>query len=218
MTHEHVDFWFDFVSGYSWIAMAEAEAFARDHAVTWRPRPFVLGVVLERCGREAIAQVGATRGYAVFDVARHAHRLGLQLRGPPEHPFLSLKALRAAALFQDTALGIPVAKALFDAAWEQNRDLTDTDVVVAAVASAGADAERLAERIAKKETKDLLRANTDAALAAGVFGAPFFHLEGEPFWGQDRLHLLAERLDGRAGLDPATRDRLLSGDAETTSG
>ncbi len=215
MTHQHVDFWFDFVSGYSWIAMAEAEALSRDYAVTWRPRPFVLGVVLERCGRQAIAQVGATRGYAIFDVARHAHRLGLQLRGPPKHPFVSLKALRAAALFQDTTQGVPVARALFAAAWEQNRDLTDTDVIVAAVASVGADADRLAERVTAAETKDLLRANTDAALAAGVFGAPFFHLEGEPFWGQDRLRILAERLEGRSGLDPSTRASFLSGETET---
>ncbi len=215
MTSRLVDFWFDFVSGYSWIAMAEAEAFAQEHGACWRPRPFVLGVVLGRRGREAIAQVGSTRAYAVFDVARHAHRLGLRLAGPPEHPFVSLKALRATALFQDTDLGIPVARELFAAAWEHGRDLTDTAVVVDAVGSAGADTDGLADRITAPETKALLHANTDAALAAGVFGAPFFHLDGEPFWGQDRMALLAERLDGRDGLAPETRDRLLSGEIET---
>ena len=68
----------------------------------------------------------------------------------------------------------------------------------------------LADRLAAPETKERLHQNTDAALAAGVFGAPFFVYAGEPFWGQDRLPMLAARLSGTPGMDPERQRRYLA--------
>jgi 2-hydroxychromene-2-carboxylate isomerase len=189
--------------------MAEAERFAAEHDIVWRLRPFALGPVLQRCGRRAIAQSASTRGYAVFDVARHAHALGLAMNGPPAHPFVSLKALRAHALHQDAPQSLALARELFAACWERGLDLTDSAVVVDCVAAVGLPVDDLTDRMDDPATKALLRANTDEALAAGVFGAPFFLHEGEPFWGHDRMPLLAARLQGAPGLPAGERDRLL---------
>jgi 2-hydroxychromene-2-carboxylate isomerase len=199
-----VEFWFDFVSAYSWLGAAQAEAFARENGVRFRLRPFVLGVALERLGRKAVAQVPASRGYAVFDVAREADRLGLRFVGPPEHPFVSLTALRAMVLHQDDERALALCTGLFRACWERGEDLTDAAVVRRIVADAGFDAcaddAAFVARIKARETKDLLKHNTEEAIARGVFGAPFFFFDDEPFYGQDRLPQLAERAAGRPRL------------------
>lgn len=210
MTAQQVDFWFDFVSGYSWIAFLNAAEFARENQITWRLRPFVLGAIIKQLDRRTAAQLDATRGYAHFDVARLAHHLGAHMGGPKQHPFVSLRALRAQILFQDQPEAFAVARSLFAACWERGEDLTETEVVLAAVESAGATTEGLADRIAARETKDRLHQNTDEALARGVFGAPFFFFGDEPFWGQDRLPILAARLGGKPGMDPERQRRYLA--------
>ncbi|MEM7199255.1 MAG: 2-hydroxychromene-2-carboxylate isomerase [Planctomycetota bacterium] len=204
-----VDFWFDFVSGYSWLAIARAAAFASEHNVSWRLRPFVLGAVLQQRGRRAIAQEPSTRSYAIFDVARNAHALGLVMRGPTVHPFLSLKALRAHALHQDAPESLALARELFAACYERDEDLADTEVVTRCVSAVGLSTEGLDARLRDAATKTKLRENTDEAVALGVFGAPFFFFDGEPFWGHDRMPLLAARLDGAPGLPPAQAEALL---------
>lgn len=195
-----VDFWFDLVSGYSWLAIARAADFAAEHGVQWRLRPFVLGAVLDRIGRRAIAQVESTRGYAVADVARLGRSMGLELNGPPRHPFQSVPALRAHALHQDSERSLPLARELFAAGWERNQDLTDVEVLKRCVAAVDLPTDDLEDALFSAEARTLLRSNTDEAGAAGVFGAPFFFLDGEPFWGHDRMPALAARLGGEPRL------------------
>ena len=209
-----VDLYLDFVSAYSWLAVVQARDFEREHGCRFRVRGMVFGALLEQIGRRAIAQVPASRGYAVYDVAREGHRLGVSFVGPPEHPFVTLKALRALTIWQDDERALDLARTLFAVCWEQGRDLSDIEVVRAAVSAAGFDAgddaSAFASRINAPEIKAALRANTDEAVARGVFGAPFFFYDGEPFYGQDRMPQLAARLGGAprppaAVLDAARR-------------
>jgi len=200
---------FDVVSPYSWIALMQAERFAAEHHVRWIVRPVVYAALLEATGLVGPVEVPAKRRYTFLDVQRAAQRAGLRLLGPPAHPFRSIEALRTICLFAEDPGSVTLAARIADAAWGEGRSLNDPAVLTEVVASAGYDAEALAERIADERIKTRLRENTNEALRLGVFGVPTFVLDGEPFWGHDRMEHLADRLAGQVTIDTELLERML---------
>jgi 2-hydroxychromene-2-carboxylate isomerase len=209
-----VRLYFDFLSPYSALALLRAERFAAEHGVRWAMRPVVLAALLDHAGLPGGAEVAAKRAFVAQDVVRCAEAAGIALVGPPEVPFLSLDALRAAALFADDERCPAICAAIARAGWCAGRDLTDVGVLAAAVAGAGADAAELPARIRDRAVKRRLQAFTAEAIEAGAFGVPTFVWEHdggrELFWGQDRMDQLAARLAGSLGSPRARADALLA--------
>jgi 2-hydroxychromene-2-carboxylate isomerase len=192
----HVRLFFDFISPYSWLALAGAHAFAARHDIAWQPRPVVLSKLLDATGRIGPAETAVQRRYTMRDVARCAALAGRRAVGPPVHPFRSLEALRTVCLFEDDPRALDLAVALADAAWGEGRDLTTTTTIAEVVSTVGLDATDLAARISAPAVKDRLRDRTAEAIRLGAFGVPTFEYGGELFWGQDRMDHLALRLAG----------------------
>jgi 2-hydroxychromene-2-carboxylate isomerase len=84
--------------------------------------------------------------------------------------------------------------AVFTAVWEQQRDIADASTLAALLAENGLDAGRLAES-RSDAVQQRYEGNTQAAMDAGVFGAPSYVIDGEIFWGQDRLDFVQRRLN-----------------------
>jgi 2-hydroxychromene-2-carboxylate isomerase len=156
----------------------------------------VYAALLDAHGLVGPAETEAKRRYTFEDVARSARRQGLTLSGPPAHPFRSIEALRTVLLFRETPEALALARALSDACWGKGRDLTDVRVLEETVAAVGLRADDLAARLGDPAVKEALRARTAEAIEQGVFGVPAFRLEGEIFWGHDRMDHLGERLSG----------------------
>ncbi len=209
MTHT-VTLHFDFVSPYSWLALMQVEEFGRRFGVQWVIRPVVYAALLDAAELVGPAEVPAKREYTAFDVHRCAHRLGLRPVGPPEHPFRSIEALRVACLHQDDPGGLRLAVRIADACWSDGQSLTDLAVLQEIVAATGFEAVELGRRIARPEVKNLLRTNTERAIARGVFGVPSFIHDDELYWGHDRLSHLADRLLGRGPDNLAAVRQMLS--------
>lgn len=197
MVTRDVEFCFDLISPYSWLALARAEAFAEEHDVRWLLRPVVYGAILDATGLVGPGEQRSKRRAMAADVARLAHGAGLRFTGPPAHPFRSLEALRTVCLFASDPRVLLLSRALAGACWEDGRDLTDVGVLTDIVGQVGLDAADLATRIGAPAIKAQLRSNTERAIAAGVFGVPTFLVDGQLFWGQDRLSMLADHLAGR---------------------
>jgi len=87
------------------------------------------------------------------------------------------------------------AKAAFRAYFQDDRDIADAAVVVELARAAGANGEELAAALGTQEVKDRLKQECDAALAKGMFGAPYVIIDGEPFWGADRLPQIEKWLE-----------------------
>lgn len=192
-----VRFHLDYVSPYTYLALAASESFADEHEVAWEPRPVLYAGLLEATGLVGPAEELVKRAYTTRDIVRCADRLGVPLTGPPAHPFNSLPALRATCLFADDPRAMGLAVALASATWAQGRDLVDPTVVAEVVRDVGLDATDLAARLSDPAVKADLRRRTDRALELGVFGVPTFEWEGELFWGHDRMDHLADRIAGR---------------------
>jgi 2-hydroxychromene-2-carboxylate isomerase len=180
-----IDFYFDFSSPYGYLASTRVDAIAARHGrgVTWRP--FVLGAAFKVTGQQPLVEQPLRGEYAKRDFARSARLLGVPLKMPEPFPFFGLAASRACYWVEDAARARALAKAIYHAAFGEGRDMTP--VVAVAEIARGLGIEGVEQGVEKPETKVRLRAATDEALARGVFGSPFFIVDGEPFWGHDRL-------------------------------
>jgi len=211
MSGTRVDFYLDFISPYAFFALDRIRSTASPEAIDWQVRPVVYAKLLEAHGLVGPVETQAKRRYTMLDLVRIAEHRGIELVGPPAHPFRSLASLRALLLFAGTEHALPVAYAISRAAWVEGLDLEDWSVLETCVISAGANADTLEQRATAPENKVRLIESTASAIERGVFGVPSFELNGELFWGHDRLNTLFERLDGtRPSPNAKTVEKLLS--------
>jgi 2-hydroxychromene-2-carboxylate isomerase len=187
MTGE-IDFYFDFSSPYAYLASTRIDAVAATHGRTVRWRPFLLGAVYKATGYHPLEQP-EKRAYFMRDLARSARLLGVALAFPATFPESLLAASRATYWIadQDPAKAGRFARAAFAAYWAEGSKVSDPAVVADLAAAQGVAAAATLAALTDQRVKDRLKAETDAALAAGIFGSPVTMVDGEPFWGADRL-------------------------------
>lgn len=188
--HAPIDFWFDFSSPYSYLLNERLDELAARHGRSVRRHPILLGIVFKATGSAPLTlQTPAKAAYSVRDFARSARFMGIPYRHPDVFPLATQHAARAFYWLeaQDAVLATRFAHAAFRAVFVHNRDLSQAAEVLQIAADLGVDRKALADALETLEIKDRLRREVDAALALGVFGAPYVVIDGEPFFGADRL-------------------------------
>jgi len=191
-----IEFWFDFASPYAYFGALQVDEVAarHDREVVWRP--FLLGAAFKATGMQPLTNMPIRGDYARRDWARTARGLSVPFRLPDNHPFASVVAARAFYFIEqgDAETAIRFARHVFALTFGDGRDVTDRALVLDIAAGAGADAAALAAALDTPALKQALRARTEEAIARGIFGSPFFIVDGEPFWGADRLPMIDEWL------------------------
>ena len=197
---KHITFYLDFVSPYAYLAFEQLpEALAGiSHSV--RYQPVLLGALLKHHNQLGPAEVVPKREWLYRHVQWLAHSQGLSLQLPSSHPFNSLPLLRLAlACSPEADLGAPsrfVCESIFRHVWQGGFDAVSAERL-----------EALTQQLAPRRelngdaVKAQLKANTDEANAAGVFGVPAFSVDGRLFWGLDALPMLRAFLLGDAWFD-----------------
>ncbi len=192
-----LEFFYDFVSPYSYLASTRVEEVARRAGATLRLRPFLLGGVFKATGNHAPLETPAKLRHMHLDLARWSRRLGVPLNFPVAHPFPTVLALRAALAAEAQGKLAPFTHAVFRAAWVDGRDVSSADVLAALAAGVGLDGPALIA--AAPGQKEALMAQTDEAVRRGSFGAPTFFVGDELFVGNDRLDFVQEALAAARG-------------------
>lgn len=192
MSAREIELFFDVGSSYSYLAVTQMEAVARRTGVPVRFRPFLLGAVFKATGNEMPARIPAKAKWMLADMTLWARHYDIPFRMPSRFPLLTLRPQRALAAAERLApAALPAfALALFRAYWADDQDVTTDPVIAAAATTAGLDAAAILAAIDAPETKQLLRATTDEAVARGAFGAPAMFVGDALFWGNDRIPLL----------------------------
>ncbi|MDP1734473.1 MAG: 2-hydroxychromene-2-carboxylate isomerase [Sulfuritalea sp.] len=186
---EPIDFWFDFSSPYSYLASELIDDLAARHGRKVKWRPIMLGAAFKASGLPLLITVPLKGDYSKRDFDRSARFLGLPYKFPSKFPLATLVAARGYYWLhgQDCAKAREFAHAVFRAYWVDDRDISELPVVLEIVDHLGIDRDAFTTAIVTPEIKDRLRQETDDAIAKGMFGAPYFMVDGEPFWGADRL-------------------------------
>lgn len=208
MTPATVEFYFDPVSPYAWLAVEQIDRIT-DAGGQIVCRPILLAALLNAFGTKGPAEVPAKRAYAFRDVMRQAKRLELPFRGPPSHPFNPLVALRAIQAVDDETQRLNLARYLLAAVWRDGIDAGDPNALRTALTDGGFDAGALCAGAATSEVKLRLRATTQEAIDVGVFGVPTFRVNGELFWGSDRIEAVVWTLEGGT-IDDASCEEFLA--------
>jgi 2-hydroxychromene-2-carboxylate isomerase len=188
-----IEFFFDFVSPFGWFAAEQIGGIARAHGRTVAWRPLLLGVTVKQAmGLPALLETPLKGPYLRHDAERCARFYGLSWRPPTPITFSSVAAARAViwAVAQRDLDVEALVLGLYRRAWAEAGDISTPDAVADVAASIGFDRVALRAGIERPETKDGLRSSVADAVAQGFFGSPFIVVDGEPFWGADRLPMV----------------------------
>lgn len=211
---KRLTFYLDPISPYAALGFEALPEALAGHSVEVVYRPILFAALLQALGQKGPAEIEAKRRWTFRQVAWLAHRQGVVLDPPAQHPFNPLPLLRlawACAAPEGQPGDTPgrwVVEQLFHHVWRgAGADANDATRLAALT-------ERLApaQDVGSETVKQRLRSETEAALTLGVFGVPTIEFEGRLFWGQDALPMLRAALDGdpwfRSGIwEEAGRQR-----------
>jgi len=199
---QRIDYYFSFPSPWAYIGHAAFEDVAKAHGCIVNYKPVLLGELFADTGGLPLTKRHPVRQrYRLVELQRWREKRGLSFSLHPRHwPFdakrsdgMALAALEAGHNVE------PFMRVVFKGIWEKELNLDDPATLVQLADSCGLPGKQLLDRASSPEIAEAYERNRQDAIAVGVFGSPGFVLNGEPFWGQDRIELLADALKtGRA--------------------
>jgi 2-hydroxychromene-2-carboxylate isomerase len=199
-----IEFWFDFGSNYSYLAVMRIEALAAAHGVRIGWRPFLLGPVFRDLGFDNSPFVLQKEkgAYVWKDMERQCRKYGIALKRPSTFPRAALLAMRVALLGADRQWMPAYCRKIMQLNFADDRDIGSPDVVSEALDELGLPARKIIADAQSDANKLRLREQTEAAAAKGIFGAPTFFVGEEMFWGNDRLDDALDYCDSQRAARP----------------
>jgi 2-hydroxychromene-2-carboxylate isomerase len=189
MPTRRLEFWYEFASTYSYLSVMRIEKVAAAAKVEVAWRPFLLGPIFRAQGwSDSPFNLYPAKGrYMWRDLERLAAGYGLPWRKPSVFPRNGLLAARIAFAAEPEGWCPDWTRAVFTAEFAHDRDVGDTAVLAGLLETLDRDPGAVLARAESGENKAGLRAQTERAEVLGIFGAPSFVVEGELYWGNDRL-------------------------------
>jgi len=189
-----LEFWFDYGSPASYLAYTQVPLIAQRTGAALVYRPMLLGGVFKATGNHSPVDIAPKGAWMMADLPRFAKRYRVPYARNPNFPINTLNLMRGAIAAENEGRLVPYSDAMFRAMWVDQRNMEDPVVIGAVLRAAGFDPAAMLAAIGTAEVKDRLRANTEEAVARGVFGAPTCFVGKEMFFGQDRLDFVEEEL------------------------
>ena len=191
-----IDFYFDFSSPYGYLAAEMIEELGQrcGRPVHWHP--MLLGVVFKSTGGQPLTMAPMKGPYSEKDMRRSAAFYGVPFAMPTVFPIATQNPARAALWMQQKhpEHAKKFTLELYRAFFKGNRDISQTEVIGDIAAGLGYSAAEVIAATQDDTIKSQLKANVETAIAKGVFGAPFFIVDGEQFWGADRMPMMEQWL------------------------
>ncbi|WP_341913429.1 2-hydroxychromene-2-carboxylate isomerase [Ferrovibrio terrae] len=196
---KQIEVFYDVSSPWTYLAFVNVQKLAREEGAEILWRPFLVGGVFNAVNptmyRMRENPVPARDAWTKQDMQAWARLAGVTITFPPKvFPVNSVKALRALLWAKTQEKEVALAQAFFELYWSEDRDISQDDVVAEAARRASLDPASLAKAITEPGVKEQLKANTDELIARGGFGSPTLFVNGEMFFGNDRLPLVREAL------------------------
>ncbi len=191
-----IEYFFDFSSPYGYLASHRIDDIAAKHGreVVWRP--FLLGKVFEFNGQRPLTSQPLKGEYAIHDFARIARLYDIPWTMPEKFPIATQAAGRVFYWLNESDPGQAktFAKLAYNTYFADGITIQAKDVVAGIAGKAGADEAAALAVIDEDRVKLLLLDASDEAIERNVCGSPFFFVDGEPFWGADRIEMIDQWL------------------------
>jgi len=200
MSAQTIEFFFDVGSPATYLAHTQMAQLAADSGARIDYVPMLLGGVFKATGNQSPMMIPAKGRWMGNDLARFARRYRVPFTLNPYFPINTLTLMRGAVGLQmrQPERFMAYVNAMFRAMWVEPVNLNDAAVLAATLGAAGFDAAQMQALVGDAQVKARLIANTEAAVARGVFGAPTCFVGDEMFFGQDRLDFVREAASTKA--------------------
>ena len=193
-----LEFFYDCSSPWTYLAFSKIEDVARRHNADLIWRPLLVGGVFNAVNPSVYETrerpVKPKARYYAKDLQDWAHLYGLKIGQPTVFPVNSVKAMRGAFVAHEHGKISPYSRCVFEQYWGENRDISKDEVLRDIVKMVGLDEKEYFSKIASPEYKDKLKHNTDELIERGGFGSPTMFVDGDMFFGNDRLMLVEHAL------------------------
>jgi 2-hydroxychromene-2-carboxylate isomerase len=196
---KNVEFIFDFASPNAYLALKVLRDIVARTGASLTITPCLLGGIFKATGNQApmiaFAPVKGKMDYEMLETRRFIARHGFtKFSMNPNFPINSIHAIRGLIAAQTAGVGEAYIDAVLSGFWEQGAAMGDQGVIVGVLDAAGLDGAALMAATADADVKATLMANTESAVARGAFGIPTFFVDGEMYFGKERLDQVEEAL------------------------
>ncbi|MGB0683001.1 MAG: 2-hydroxychromene-2-carboxylate isomerase [Magnetovibrionaceae bacterium] len=196
---EPVDFYFDFSSPYAYFASTRIDKVAERGGRKCRWKPILLGPVFKATGNALLITQPMKGEYSRMDWDRMARFMEIPYQFPAKFPINTMRAARLYYWLHDTdcSKARDFARAVFKAYFADGIDVSGIEATLDVAQSVGVDRAEAEAAILDEANKQRLKDEVDAAIERGVIGAPFFFVDGEGYWGSDRMWMIKKVLAGK---------------------
>lgn len=195
-----LEYFFTTASAFAYLGHARFMEICKQHEIEPAFRPVkLIDVFADTGGLPLGKRHPARQKYRLIEMRRWSQELEIEMNTQPAaFPFnATLADCIVVCLSDDIQKSDLFVRKCFDAIWKEEKDLGAESVVRELLDSVGLDSEKLVERASSKEAEDIYERNTREAIERGIFGSPSYVLNGELFWGQDRLQQLEQALESK---------------------
>lgn len=189
-----VDFWYEFASPYACLAALRIGDLAKKKGVEVVWHPFLLGAIYKKMKLPILPMqlTPQKEKYMWMDATRQARKYGIACIPPTEFPRVAVLPARVALLGRKEGWGPEFSRQVFLANFTKDQEIDDPEIVAGILDQMGLDSKEIITRALSPGNKLALRKETEKAYDLGIFGVPTFFVDGEMFWGNDRLEQALE--------------------------
>ena len=189
--NKSIDFYFDFISPYSYLAHKRIRKIQKEKEIKFIYKPILLGGLHNLAGITAPALIKSKKKFLIDDCEMVAKKFKIDFKFNEKFPINSLFLMRGMLIINDDIKDLFIDR-FFDEYWSLNSDLQNKEIVSEILKEINIDPVVYYQDIIKQETKDNLKNITQQAFDKKIFGAPTFIVNNKIFWGQDRLDYALE--------------------------
>ena len=189
-----LDFYFDFISPYSFLAHKQIYKIEKKDSIKIRYKPILLGGLHNLHGIKAPAFIPAKAKHMIRDCKLIAEKNTIKFKFNSYFPIRSLNLMRGVIVAEEDNLKSYYIDNIFNAIWQDGLNMNDENIVQKILKNMNINPKTFFLRIASSSVKDSLRYKTNEAYEKGIFGAPSFVSNNKIFWGQDRIEFALNEL------------------------
>ena len=184
------DFYFDFISPYSFLAHKEIKKIEKNHSIKIRYKPILLGGLHNLHGIKAPAFIPAKAKHMIRDCKLIAEKNRISFKFNSYFPIRTLNLMRGVFVAEEDNFKSYYIDNIFDAIWQDGLNMNDDNIVQKVLKNLNVNPKTFALRATSSSIKDSLKIKTSEAYEKGIFGAPTFISNNKLFWGQDRIEFV----------------------------
>tara|TARA_B100000963_G_scaffold358744_1_gene384113 strand:+ start:3395 stop:3982 length:588 start_codon:yes stop_codon:yes gene_type:complete len=184
------DFYFDFISPYSFLAHKEIQKIEKKNSIKIRYRPILLGGLHNLHGIKAPAFIPAKAKHMIRDCKLIAEKNRINFKFNSYFPIRSLNLMRGVLVAEEDNIKSYYIDSIFNAIWQDGLNMNDENIIQKVLKNLNINPKTFLLRVLSSSIKDSLRKKTTEAYEKSIFGAPTFVSNNKIFWGQDRIEFV----------------------------